>query len=234
VKPVNSSQLTVIRSRSSEERRAKSKEQNSVDFNLYFITDRKLFIDHSSLFSSVEEALKGGLKSVQLREKDLGTRDLLDMAYRMRELTKTYHGKLFINDRVDIALAVEADGVHLGKESMPADAVRKTFQDRLLIGVSTHSLDEARIAERSGADFITLGPVFHTPSKMKYGKPIGIDTLRKVRAEISIPIFAIGGVKLDKVPEIKEAGADGLALISAILTAGNIRETTEEFLRLLT
>ena len=156
------------------------------------------------------------------------------MAYRMRELTETYHGKLFINDRVDIALAVEADGVHLGKESMPADAVRKTFQDRLIIGMSTHSLDEALDAEESGADFITLGPIFHTPSKMKYGEQIGIDTLKKARAEISIPIFAIGGVKLDKVPEIKEAGADGVALISAILTAGNIRETTEEFLRLLT
>lgn len=197
------------------------------------ITDRKLFTDNHLLFTAVEEALKGGSKAVQLREKDLGTRDLLDMAYKMRELTKTYEAKLFINDRVDIALAVEADGVQLGKESIPAHAVRKSFQDKLIIGVSTHSLDEAIEAESGGADFITLGPVYHTPSKMKYGEPIGIEILRKV-AKISIPVFAIGGIKLDKVREVKEAGADGVALISAILIAESIKETTEVFLRLLT
>lgn len=205
-----------------------------INFKLYLITDRKLFTDNSSLFTAVEEALKGGLKAVQLREKDLGTRDLLDMAYRMRELTKAYKAKLFINDRVDVALAVEADGVQLGKESIPAHAVRETFQSKLMIGASTHSLDEALEAERGGADFITLGPIYYTPSKMKYGEPISIEILRKAKSKISIPVYAIGGIKLDKVREVKEAGADGVALISAILTAENIRETTEEFLRLLT
>jgi thiamine-phosphate pyrophosphorylase len=111
--------------------------------------------------------------------------------------------------------------------------VRKTFQNKLIIAVSTHTLDEAHEAERGGADFITLGPVYHTPSKMKYGEPIGIETLRNIKAKISIPVFAIGGMKLDNVAEVKEAGADGVALISAILTAGHIKETTEEFLRLL-
>jgi thiamine-phosphate pyrophosphorylase len=157
VKAVNNQQSSVI-SRS-RERRAKSKEQKrkAVDFNLYLITDRKLFTDHFSLFSAVEEALKGGLKAVQLREKDLGVRDLLVMAYKMRTLTKTYQARLFINDRVDVALAVEADGVHLGRESIPAHAVQGTFKDRLIIGVSAHSLDEAVEAEKGGADFITLG-----------------------------------------------------------------------------
>ncbi|HYA11365.1 MAG TPA: thiamine phosphate synthase [Thermodesulfovibrionales bacterium] len=234
MKAVNSHQSSVI-SRS-RERRAKSKKQKieAVDFNLYLITDRKLFTDNHLLFTAVEEALKGGSRAVQLREKDLGTRDLLDMAYKMKELTRRYGAKLFINDRVDIALAVGADGVQLGKESIPAHVVRKTFQDKFIICVSTHSLDEAFEAERGGADFITLGPVYHTPSKMKYGEPIGIETLEKVKAKISIPVFAIGGIKLDKVREVKEAGADGVALISAILTAENIRETTEGFLRLLT
>jgi len=203
-----------------------------INFNLYLITDRKLFTDHSSLFTAVEEALKSGLKAVQLREKDFGARDLLGMAYKMRELTKTYQARLFINDRVDIALAVEADGVHLGRESIPAHAVKKTFKDRLIIGVSTHSLDEAVDAEKGGADFVTLGPVYHTPSKMKYGEPIGIELLRSIKGKISIPVFAIGGIRIDKVGEVKDAGADGLALISAILTAENIRETTEKFLRL--
>jgi len=204
-----------------------------INFKLYLITDRKLFSDNSSLFTAVEEALKVGLKAVQLREKDLGTRELLDMAYRMRELTSVYKAELFINDRVDIALAVEADGVQLGKESIPAHAVRKTFQDKLVISVSTHSHDEALEAERGGADFITLGPIYYTPSKIKYGEPIGIETLKKVKAKISIPVLAIGGIKLDKVREVKETGADGVALISAILTAENIKETTKEFLRLV-
>lgn len=231
----------------SKEQRAKSQESgvkkrfqthdsrlSTIDFSLYLITDRKLFTDNFSLFTAVEEALKGGLKAIQLREKDSGTRDLLDMAYRMRELTKAYDTKLFINNRVDIALAVEADGVQLGKESIPVHAVRETFQSKLMIGASTHSLDEALESERGGADFITLGPIYQTPSKMKYGEPIGIETLKKVKAKISIPVYAIGGIKLDKVREVKKAGADGVALISAILTAENIRETTEEFLRLLT
>ncbi len=204
-----------------------------INFSLYLITDRKLFSDNFSLFTAVEEALKVGLKAVQLREKDLGTRELLGMAYRMRELTSAYKAKLFINDRVDIALAVEADGVQLGKEGIPAHAVRKTFRDKLVISVSTHSLDEALEAERGGADFITLGPIYHTPSKIKYGEPIGIETLKKVKAKISIPVLAIGGIKLDRAREVKEAGADGIAFISAILTAENIRETTKEFLRLL-
>jgi thiamine-phosphate pyrophosphorylase len=221
--------------RQSREQGAKSKEQKktAVDFNLYLITDRRLFTDRFSLLTAVEEALKGGLKAVQLREKDLGTRDLLDMSYKMRYLTRTYGAKLFINDRVDIALAVEADGVHLGRESIPVHAVKKTFQNKLNIAVSTHNLDEALEAERGGADFITLGPVYHTPSKIKYGDPIGIETLRNIKAKISIPLFAIGGMKLDNVAEVKETGAHGVALISAILTAEHIKETTDEFLRLL-
>ena len=233
MKAVNSQQSSVI-SRS-KERRAKGKEQKvtAVDFNLYLITDRRLFTDHFSLFTAVEEALKGGLEAVQLREKDLGTRDLLDMAYKMRDLTKMYKAELFINDRVDIALAVEADGVHLGRESIPASAVGKTFQNKLKIAVSTHTLDEALEAERGGADFITLGPVYQTPSKIKYGEPVGIETLRNIKTKISIPVFAIGGMKLDNVAEVKEAGAYGVALISAILTAEHVKETTEEFLRLL-
>jgi thiamine-phosphate pyrophosphorylase len=203
------------------------------NFKLYLITDRKLFTDNSSLFTAIEEALKGGLKAVQLREKDLGARDLLHMAYKLRQLTKTYQARLFINDRVDIALAVEADGVHLGGETIPAHAVRKTFQNKLKIAVSSHNLDEAIEAEREGADFITLGPVYYTPSKIKYGKPIGVETLSRIKEKISIPVFAIGGIGIDKVREVKNAGVDGVALISAILAAGDIRETTEEFLRLL-
>ena len=204
-----------------------------IDFKVYLITDRKLFADSNEIFAAVEQALKGGVKAVQLREKDLGIRELLEMAYKMREITKKYKAKLFINDRVDIALAVGADGVHLGQSSMPPSAVRKISGNKLIIGASTHNIDEAKKAERGGADFITLGPVYKTPSKLKYGRPIGIDALKKVKSRVSIPVFAIGGIKEDKVKEVMGAGADGIALISGILGAKSIGKKTREFLKLL-
>ncbi|MBI4688912.1 MAG: thiamine phosphate synthase [Nitrospirae bacterium] len=206
---------------------------SKVDFKLYLITDRKLFTNHYSLFTGIEDALRGGVKAVQLREKDLGVRELLDMAYGMRELAKKYNARLFINDRVDIALTVRADGVHLGQESIPADAVRKIAGERLMIGVSTHDIDEAVKAEKDGADFITIGPVYQTPSKLKYGKPIGIDTLRKIKSTVLIPVFAIGGIKEDGVKGVMDAGADGIALISGILGDVDIKGAAEKYLTLV-
>ncbi len=181
----------------------------------------------------IEGVLQAGVRVIQLREKDLPVRDLFDMARCMRDLTRKYHAHLLINDRVDIALAVGADGVHLGRQSIPLDAVRKMAGDSLCIGVSTHGVDEALEAERDGADFITLGPVYRTPSKLQYGNPLGVEILKEVKPRISIPVLAIGGIKQDKVREVMNAGADGIALISAILASENINETTEEFLRLL-
>jgi thiamine-phosphate pyrophosphorylase len=203
------------------------------NLKLYLITDRKLFNAQCSLYLALETALKAGVKFIQLREKRLTARMLLDTAQWISELTKEYGAKLFINDRADIALAVGADGVHLGQKSMPAHAVRKFSKNKLLIGVSTHGIDEAVQAEKDGADFITLGPVFKTQSKLKYGDPIGIDVIRKVKSGVSIPVLAIGGIKPDKVKEVIKAGADGVAVISAILAVRDIRAATEEFLRLL-
>ena len=163
------------------------------------------------------------------------------MAYMMRELTNKYNAKLFINDRVDIALAVEANGVHLGQNSIPPHAVRKAVNasrithhaSRFLIGVSAHSMEEAEQAEKEGADFITLGPVYETPSKLKYGKPLRVDIIRKAKAKISIPVFAIGGIKTDMVKEVMDAGADGIALISGILGARNIWDKTKGVFRII-
>jgi len=204
-----------------------------VDFKLYLITDRRLFIDDYSLFTAVEEALKGGVQAVQLREKDLEIRELLDMAYALRELTAGYRAKLFINDMVDVALAVDADGVHLGGSGMPAFAARKAAGEGMLIGVSAHSIEEAIKAEEEGADFITFGPIFETPSKIKYGRPLGSELLTEVRGKISIPVFAIGGIKKERVGSVLESGASGIAVISAILGSEDIQSNTEEFLRLL-
>ena len=205
------------------------------------ITDRKLVTRHSSLVTAVKEALKGGVKAIQLREKDLSTRELLRLAYKMRELTKKYNAKLFINDRLDIALAVKADGVHLTQNSIPADAVRKAVHaclpdrqaSRFLIGVSTHSLKEARGAERAGADFITLGPIYRTPSKLKYGSPLGIDTLREISKKIKIPVFAIGGVKGSRIKDLKKAEAYGVAMISEVFRAVDIQKKAGEIINIL-
>lgn len=211
----------------------KPKEEHflAVDFNLYLITDRHR-IGERPFLGTVTEALKGGLKALQVREKDLGPRALLALAYALRKLTLQYDARLFINDSVDIAIAVDADGVHLGQKGIPPFAVRKISR-KLIIGVSAHSLEEAVNAENHGADFITLGPVYPTPSKLKYGDPIGLETLRVVAENITIPLFAIGGIKPDNLKEVMDSGADGVAVISGIFSAKNIRTATGKYLRLL-
>jgi len=202
-----------------------------LDFNLYLVTDRR-HLEGKTLLQATEEALKGGIRSVQLREKDLGTRELLRLAYEMRELTLKYDARLFINDRVDIAIAVDADGVHLGQKSIPPYAVRR-LASRLIVGVSTHSIEEALKAETDGADFITLGPIFQTPSKMKYGKPLGIETLEAVSRKVSVPVFGIGGVGLDNIKTVLDAGAAGGAMITSIYGAKDIKASALKILKVL-
>jgi thiamine-phosphate pyrophosphorylase len=204
-----------------------------IDFSLYLITDRRLFAAPRSLFSAIEDALKAGVKAVQLREKNLPIRELLEMAYRMRELTGKYRARLFINDRVDIALSVEADGVHLGQSGIPVHAVRNMVKEEFIIGASTHGVEEATTAEREGADFITFGPLFETPSKLKYGAPLGIDALREVRERVSIPLLGIGGITQGKVREVMNSGAFGVALISGILGEADIRGAAEHYLKIV-
>ena len=207
--------------------------KKNIDFKLYLITDRKLITHYSSLVTAVHHALKGGVKAVQLREKNLETLELLKMADKIRDLTKQFNARFFINDRFDIAIAVGADGVHLTQNSIPAAAVRKAVKKKLLIGVSTHSLKEARDAEKGGADFITVGPVYRTPSKLKYGKPIGLDILKKITSKMNIPVFAIGGIKSSNINYIKEAGAYGAAMIREVLASKNINRKAGELVNLL-
>ena len=196
-----------------------------IDFNLYLITDRKQ-AHGRELLDVVEDVLKGGVKAVQLREKDLSGRELFELAKDLRAITKKYNAKLFINDRVDIAITVEADGIHLGQNSFSPEDVKKILRithhahaSRFLIGVSTHSLQEALKAEKEGADFITFGPVFYTESKARYGEPIGVDKLKEVVKTINIPVFAIGGIKLKNIKEVISTGAHGAAMISEIMAA---------------
>jgi thiamine-phosphate pyrophosphorylase len=205
-----------------------------IDFKIYLISDRKIFPNTDSMLFAIEKALKAGIKAVQLREKDLPTRTLLDLSYKMRELTSRYGARLFINDRVDIAMCVNADGVHLGQSSIPIYAVRRMLDNcglPFLIGLSTHNIKEALDAVEGGADFITLGPIYKTPSKIQYGEPLGISTLKDIAREISIPVFAIGGIKSSNTKEVIDAGAFGVAVISGILGERDIESAVKNYKR---
>lgn len=203
-----------------------------VDFSLYLITDRHQ-TGNGDLLAVVEEALAGGVRCVQLREKDLTARSLLELARAMRRLTDRFGARLLVNDRVDIALAAVADGVHLGEESMPAAVARELLGPGRLIGVSCHNREGAAAATAQGADFITFGPVYHTPSKAAYGAPAGIGPLTAVSRETAVPVFALGGIKEGNIPEVLAAGAAGVALISAIIAAPAPREQARTILSLL-
>jgi len=198
---------------------------------VYLITDRKL-ISGEDIIGVVKEALGAGIRTVQLREKDMGTNDLFQLASRMREITNMFNARLIINDRVDVALCAGADGVHLGNAGIPVKAVRKITPDGFLVGVSTHGKDEALRAFEHGADFITCGPVYETPSKMKYGPPIGIRELEEVVSLVDIPVYALGGIKKENIPEVMNTGVYGISMISAILTSQNIEKTVKEIVRL--
>jgi thiamine-phosphate pyrophosphorylase len=200
-----------------------------VDFDLYVITDRQQTAGRP-LPAVVEAALCGGARALQLREKDLAPRDLLPLAQEMRRLTQVYGARLLINDRIDVALAVNADGVHLTTTSLPVDVARQLLGPNRLLGVSTHSRAEAQVAAEGGADFIVFGPVFFTPSKAPYGEPVGLEALRDACAAVALPILAIGGIKKVNLDQVVAAGANGIAVISAVIAADDPMAATQDLL----
>ncbi|MBC8413132.1 thiamine phosphate synthase [bacterium] len=200
----------------------------NIDFRLYLITDRRL--GDASLLTAVRQALDGGVRAVQLREKDLMAGELLKLAYKIRRLTERYNARLFINSRFDLALAAGADGVHLTQSGMPVDVVRGIVKKRLMIGVSTHSLKEARRAETGGADFITFGPVYRTASKAQYGAPVGLERLGEVSEKVKIPVFALGGVNIERCRKTMAAGVHGVSMISGIFGADDVKNKAEAVL----
>jgi len=203
----------------------------NIDFRVYLITDRNIDRE-GNIFENVRRAIGAGIRAVQLREKDLEIVELIDYAYELRKITDHYSAKLIINERVDVALAVGADGVHTGYSGIPVRAVRKIVPVEFMVGVSTHGIEEAIKAEEDGADFITCGPVFDTPSKRKYGAPTGVDRLKEVVNRVDIPVFALGGIKESNIAEVMGAGAYGVSMISAILASSNIEKTVKEIVRL--
>jgi thiamine-phosphate pyrophosphorylase len=205
----------------------------SLDFSLYLITDRNILPPGRSLPEAVREALIGGVKCIQLREKDLSPKALFPLAQELRNLTREYGAKLFINDRADLALACEADGVHLTTNSLPTAVIRKILGPDKLIGVSTHSADETSFAQEQGADFLTFGPVFFTASKAAFGPPVGLEKLREACSRTRLPVFALGGINLNRVDDVMASGAAGVALISAILGFPDAQEKSRQFIERL-
>lgn len=170
----------------------------------------------------VGAALQGGARAFQLREKDLEARQLTALAERLLGLIRPAGGLLLINDRIDVALAVGADGAHLSQRGLPTAVARRLLGPARLLGVSCHSRAEAEEAQQGGADFILLGPIFFTPTKVSYGPPLGLGMLRQVRPHIRLPILAIGGLGGTDRGEVLAAGADGVAVVSVIMAAPDI------------
>jgi thiamine-phosphate pyrophosphorylase len=201
-------------------------------FRLYVVTDRHQTAGRP-LAEVVAAAARGGAGAVQLREKDLSAHELYDLGACLQEMLSPYRVPLLINDRLDVALALNAEGVHLAGHSLPTRTARRALGPDKLLGVSTHSLDAARQAAEDGADFVVFGPVFATPSKLAYGPPQGLSQLAAVVREVSIPVLGIGGITPANLPQVRQTGAHGVAMIRAVLAAPDPCTATQQLSRLL-
>lgn len=194
-------------------------------WGVYLVTDRAQ-TNGRPLLDVVGAALRGGIRAVQLRERGLTTRELLALAGQLRLLTRRYGAALLINDRIDVALACDADGVQLPGHSFAAAHARALLGPHRLVGVSTHA--PAEVAAAAGADFAVFGPIYDTPSKRRYGAPLGLAALAEARAAAGLPLFSIGGIDAERVAAVRAHGADGVAVISAVLAAADPAEAAAE------
>lgn len=193
----------------------------------YFITDSKL--SRAGNERDVLSAVSCGVRVVQYRNKNAETRSIYEEAVRLREICRDSDTIFLINDRVDIALAVEADGVHLGQSDMPCLAARKLLGPEKIIGVTVHNLAEAQQAESIGADYLGVSPIFETATKPDAGKPAGIRLIEEIRAEVRISLVAIGGINHSNASEVIKAGADGLCAISCVVAKENVKDEIIKF-----
>lgn len=197
-----------------------------IDYGLYLITDRS-FLRGRDLKKVVEEAILGGVTLVQVREKSISTREFYNVALEVKEVTKHYKVPIIINDRIDIAQAIDAEGVHLGQSDMPIKFARKILGKEKIIGISAGNVKEAVEAERDGADYLGIGTVFYTGTKKDIKTPIGIEGLKEVCDSVKIPSVAIGGVNETNFKEVLSTGVNGISVISAILGKDDIRQASK-------
>ncbi len=203
-----------------------------VDFPLYLVTARDQTCGRP-LVPLLKQAFAAGVRAVQVREKDLETPALLSLATDVLACARAQGVRVLINDRVDVALALGAEGVHLRANSLPVAVTRKILGPTRLLGVSTHTAEEAIRAEADGADFVVLGPVYETPSKTIFGAPLGLGVLEDAASRCRVPILAIGGITIPRVREVRRAGAFGVAVISSILSAPDIEGATRALVEAL-
>ena len=200
------------------------------DMVLYAVTDRH-WLNGESLYSQVEKALKGGATFIQLREKNLGEEEFLAEAKEIARLCKSYHVPFVINDNVDIALEIDADGVHVGQSDMEAGDVRAKLGPDKIIGVSAQTVRKALLAQERGADYLGVGAVFHTDSKAD-AADISHETLKAITEAVDIPVIAIGGISKENVSELSGTGICGIAVISAIFAEKDIKNATKKLKKL--
>lgn len=196
------------------------------DYTLYLVTDRQL-MSCDSLTEAVEQAILGGCTMIQLREKELPSLEFYNQAVAVKQVTERYHIPLIINDRIDIAMAVQAAGVHIGQHDLPAAAVRKVIGENMLLGVSASSIAEAIQAQQDGADYLGVGAMFPTGTKTD-ADSVSMEELQKIRAAVSLPIVVIGGINKGNAGRFKPMGIDGLAVVSAIIAQSDIKAAAAE------
>lgn len=190
------------------------------DCSLYLVTDRKV-LGARDLAQSIESAIQGGVTLVQLREKSISSKEFLEVAKRVKEITSNYGIPLIINDRLDIALGVDAEGLHVGQDDLPLLKARDLFGPNKIIGVSTSTIEEALLAQQQGADYLGVGAIFSTPTKTD-APEVTLEQLEMIKKSVSIPVVAIGGIGLNNLPQIIAAGVDGVAVVSAILAQEDV------------
>ena len=200
--------------------------KNEIDYTLYLCTDRVL-MSTDTLEEAVEQAVQGGCTVVQLREKDCTSLEFYETARSIRKITDRYKVPLIINDRVDIALAVDADGVHVGQSDLPASVVRRILGPDKIIGVSAGTLAEALQAEAEGADYLGVGAMYATSTK-EDADVTTIEELKEIRKAVGIPIVVIGGINKNTLENFKGYGIDGLAVVSAVIAADDIKAAAGE------
>ena len=202
-----------------------------MDPSLYVVLDRAA-AGGRDLVDILDAALAGGSRLIQLREKEWPSGRVLPLAERLRARCAAAGATFIVNDRVDLAVAAGADGVHVGQDDLPARAARPLLRPGMILGVSTHSVAQARAAQADGADYIAVGSMFPTRSKAEF-ELVGTDLLRKLRGEIRVPLVGIGGITHANVGEVITAGADGVAVISAVCAAADPRAAAERFIALI-
>jgi len=204
--------------------------KDTVDYRLYLVTDRKL-LGERNLEDSIERSIQGGVTLVQLREKSVSTLEFLQLAIRVKVITSRYHIPLIINDRLDIALAVDADGLHVGQDDLPMLKARELFPNKI-IGVSASTLEEALLAQQQGADYLGVGAVYSTATKTD-APEVSLDQLSLIKKSVTIPVVAIGGINQVNLQQVMATGIDGVSVVSAILAEKNIFKAAKQLRELM-